>query len=195
MYECQVCEFRCWYYSEIEEHVKSHPYCNVCQLKFYDHPTLRKHLLESVYHNFCGICNLDFWSPAARRQHYLNSTRHNYCGICEQDFSSPAALRGHQQTHLPRDVGCPGCGKNFTSVSAMEKHVRPHPVTVDNFCMIAVCISLDVLIGNQDFHYSWWIDSALLTVSHSGGAGEMFRTHTLAECWSNSRLGEKVRKP
>lgn len=170
-YECEVCPYESSRLSKVEVHEeKCHPSCDTCERMFLDHPALRKHYLKSRHHNYCGICERDFKSPDARRKHYLTSRRHAYCGICEQEFSSAAALQGHQQTHLPRDVECPRCNKSFTSASAMVKHVWPHLVLWFD-CSLYVWQYFFILC-----------ELTLFTVSHSGGAGEVFRALTWADC-------------
>lgn len=104
MYSCELCTYWTYSWSEFHEHEEEHPSCHTCQRMFVD--------LHS------------------RRQHFLASSFHNYCGICERDFQSSAALKGHQETHRPRDIKCPQCGRGFTSASAMAKHVRRYTLNL-----------------------------------------------------------------
>jgi len=141
MYSCEVCDYWTYLAYQLEEHTEeNHPVCNSCERIFRTHNGLRKHYLDSQYHNYCGICERDFHSQAALRGH--QERHHNYCGICERDFVSQAALRGHQEIHQPRDIKCPRCDRGFPSASAMAKHVRHH---------IVFCVSIASFVSSFVF--------------------------------------------
>ncbi|KAL3435051.1 hypothetical protein BDV09DRAFT_81993 [Aspergillus tetrazonus] len=105
----------------ISDSLKHHP-CSLCSSPT-DYPTkeeLNEHL--EYDHNVCTACDRQFKSPGQLVQHDVD--KHNMCQTCRRYFSSPSNLKSHKITHARRDIGCPGCSRQFPMNSAMMLHLE-----------------------------------------------------------------------
>ena len=99
---CPICSKKVALRSSMARHLKIHSgkknaICEKCPAKFYDNPSLKKHMNRS----------------------------HIECNVCKKFYGTPKALEDHMNIHTGRTpYRCPFCGVGFTGKVLCNEHKR-----------------------------------------------------------------------
>ncbi|KAL0087679.1 hypothetical protein J3Q64DRAFT_1638214 [Phycomyces blakesleeanus] len=77
------------------------------------------------------------------------------CKVCEKYFNRPSALQTHSYTHTgERPFACDseGCGRRFSVISNLRRHIKVHKKIGQNYREIAV---LTLTRGIRTFNDLW----------------------------------------
>ncbi|EXJ74051.1 uncharacterized protein A1O5_02345, partial [Cladophialophora psammophila CBS 110553] len=97
-------------------------WCERCRRLFVSSAAYRTHLDNSSHHNVCDPCHLDFRTSDRLESHDV--AVHNMCIECGKYFENGNNLMQHKRSHLPADIQCLGCFRQFSEFSAMIIHLE-----------------------------------------------------------------------
>lgn len=141
MYKCEKCGYLSTSKLYLNQHMQKHEgvdisfTCNICQKKFSQNSSLRRHqnlhskTLGKCYK--CSLCHLLFRSHSELISH---TNAHNgivtdevfRCRICGKTFKSKKVLTVHQRLHQDPQFSCSVCEKKLKSKYDLRVHAETH---------------------------------------------------------------------
>lgn len=145
--ECQICGVMFAKKSDLNEHMKSHPFeekrnffCPICNHAARNSYNLRRHIdTHSNDRNFeCPICHKTYRQNYAR-DHMKSHTdiRKHKCSECGKKFKRAYALKQHQYSHGGSNIPehkCDICDKSFCRPDKLLRHRRKHGIPLNYHC-------------------------------------------------------------
>lgn len=151
---CDVCNKKFHSLTQFEEHIKTHPFCNLCGIYFKYEKELTNHLKNHECpfchghfhplgdhlrtHIYCTYCNILFSSYDELYEHIDN---HHKCSYCHMRLGTPNDLKEHiEKNHLCTICGecarhlelhkmqnhprCSHCHKRFLNKTEFDNHLK-----------------------------------------------------------------------
>ena len=139
---CKICGKFIAYAKNLKKHMRTHqrevdkPFkCNICNVKFYEKYSLKRHKL--VVHSVtvsiikrshkCAECGASFRQLANLNEHQMSHQfgRHA-CDVCKKDFTTIHSLLKHKLLHKNNEKKCGVCSKQFGHYSQLRRHAVKH---------------------------------------------------------------------
>ncbi|KAJ9604617.1 hypothetical protein H2200_010731 [Cladophialophora chaetospira] len=130
-YECRPCNRTFNSFNGLNNHCQKarvHSYgdqwCERCEWLFVSPGARDSHTSNSSRHNLCPAsnCNLDFSEEEGLDEHM--AADHHWCIDCKRYFNNENELTQHKRVHLPRNIECLGCDRQFSEFAAMILHLE-----------------------------------------------------------------------
>jgi len=147
-YKCSICDYTCCQTQSLRIHVRHHELnvifdepvkCPQCSLIFRNKSRYERHIKKRhAKEHSCKECGKLFFSAKELTQHKVIHTgeRPFQCNDCGECFGFKSTLKNHEKIHM-RAKGmseeeantklhyfCEVCGKDFSSLGSMQKHVK-----------------------------------------------------------------------
>ncbi len=102
----------------LDEHMKVHPQCDICFIRWSTGSCLKDHMMRS--HLTCAICDLSFPDLHSLEAHNIKE-EHWKCSQCGLVLQSKTSLSEHLKVH-PVHLECSKCKLSFTDLPSLEAH-------------------------------------------------------------------------
>lgn len=119
--KCNVCGEVFSDFKDYDEHLLTHPQCEICGKRCKSESELKKHIKKEHYE--CEYCKKIFKSEQERQNHI---SLNHHCKVCGNNYKLLA-------NHMKKHPYCEVCNKHFlTKEDYDEQHLKPHPKC--NYC-------------------------------------------------------------
>ena len=145
--KCNACDKVFLSFDDYNEHLLTHPRCELCDKMCKSESELKKHIKKEHYE--CEYCNKIFKLEQERQKHIRlthhcricdnnykslsdHMKKHPYCKVCNIFFLNK---QDYSEQHIEPHPMCDYCGEQKISVIELETHIQFHkcPVCLDYF--------------------------------------------------------------